>query len=113
MNAAALAAAGSSVGGCWCEALPEGGSVRHMTVINAMPGMMLAFSGGLSPLQFMGVAGSTTIKFKAQGKGTHVTVAYAVGGYDALTFKDISTCVDGVIGEQIKRYASFASTGKP
>ena len=84
-----------------------------MTVTSAMPGVMLVFSGGLGPLQFMGVAGSMTIKFKAQDKGTHVTVAYAVGGYDPGNFKDISAGVDGVIGEQVKRYASFASTGKP
>src|ERR1700676_2602993 len=25
-------------GGCWCEALPGGGGVRHMTVIFAAPG---------------------------------------------------------------------------
>ncbi len=103
----------AKAGGCWCETLPNGGSVRHMTVINAMPGAMLVFSGGLGPLQFMGVTGSMTIKFKAQGKSTHVTVVYAVGGYDTDNFKDISTGVDGVIGDQIKRYASFASTGKP
>jgi hypothetical protein len=103
----------AKAGGCWCETLPNGGSVRHMTVVNANPGVMLVFSGGLGPLQFMGVAGSMTIKFKAQGKGTHFTVAYAVGGYDADNFKDISAGVDSVLGEQIKRYAVFASTGKP
>ncbi|MEO7723279.1 MAG: ATPase [Chthoniobacterales bacterium] len=100
-------------GGCWCETLPDGGSVRHMTVVHANPGAMLVFSGGLGPLQFMGVAGSMTVSFKAQGKGTHVSVVYAVGGYDRDNFKEISKGVDGVLGEQMTRYAKFASTGKP
>src|SRR5215217_2012944 len=60
-------------GGCWCEALPNGGSVRHMTVVHANPGAMLVFNGGLGPLQFMGVAGSMKVSFKAQDKGTHVS----------------------------------------
>jgi hypothetical protein len=99
--------------GCWCEALPNGGSVRHMTVVHANPGALLVFNGGLGPLQFMGVAGSMKVSFKARDKGTHVSVVYAVGGYDAGDFKDISQGVDAVLGEQIKRYGDFASTGKP
>lgn len=99
-------------GGCWCEALPSGGSVSHMTVVHANPGAMLVLSGGLGPLQFMGVAGSMTLKFTAQGKGTRVTLDYAVGGYDVDDFKEISKGVDAVLGEQIKRYARFASTDK-
>lgn len=81
-------------GGCWCETLPNGGSVRHMTVVHANPGAMLVFTGGLGPLQFMGVAGSMKVGFKAQGKGTHVSVVYAVGGYDPDNFKEISKGVD-------------------
>lgn len=98
-------------GGCWCEALPNGGSVQHMTVVHANPGAMLVFRGGLGPLQFMGVAGAMTIKFQAQEKGTHVSVVYAVGGYDPDGFKTMAKAVDGVLGEQIARYAAFASTG--
>lgn len=102
----------AKAGGCWCETLPDGGSVRHMTVVHAAPGTMLVFSGGLGPLQFMGVAGSMTINFKSQGKGAHVTLSYAVGGYDSDNFKEIAKAVDGVLGEQLKRYASFASAKK-
>jgi hypothetical protein len=103
----------SKAGGCWCETLPNGGSVRHMTVVHANPGALLVFSGGLGPLQFMGVAGSMKVSFKAQDKGTHVSVVYAVGGYDPGNFQEISKGVDAVLGEQIRRYSDFASTGKP
>jgi uncharacterized protein YndB with AHSA1/START domain len=99
-------------GGCWCEALPNGGSVRHMTVIHANPGALLVFNGGLGPLQFMGVAGSMKVSFKARDNGTHVAIVYAVGGYDPDNFKEISKGVDAVLGEQMKRYGDFASTGK-
>ena len=51
-------------GGCWCEKLPNGGFVKHMEVVHAAPGSMLVFSGGLGPLQFMGVAGSMTVSFQ-------------------------------------------------
>ncbi len=100
-------------GGCWCEALPNGGSVRHMSVVQANPGVILVFNGGLGPLQFMGVAGSMKVEFAARDKGTRVRVVYAVGGYDPDNFRDISKGVDGVLGEQITRYTKFASTGKP
>lgn len=100
-------------GGCWCESLPNGGSVRHMTVIHANPGALLVFNGGLGPLQFMGVAGSMKVSFKAGGSGTHVSLVYAVGGYDPDNFKEISKGVDAVLGEQMKRYGDFATTGKP
>ena len=36
--------------GCFCEKLNDGGSVRHMTVIYAMPGVILRMSGEPSAL---------------------------------------------------------------
>jgi len=100
-------------GGCWCEALPNGGFAKHMEVIHAAPGGMLVFSGGLGPLQFMGVAGSMTVSFKPGEGTTTVTLRYDVGGRDDKNFEDISKGVDGVIAEQFARYAKFAATGKP
>ena len=102
-------------GGCWCEALPNDGFVKHMDVVHAAPGGMLVFSGGLGPLQFMGVAGSMVVSFKpdAKSSSTKVTVRYDVGGRDDKGFKDISKGVDGVLGEQLARYGRFANTGKP
>jgi hypothetical protein len=100
-------------GGCWCEALPDGGFVKHMEVVHAAPGSMLVFSGGLGPLQFMGVAGSMTVSFKAGKGASTVTLRYDVGGRDDKNFEGISNGVDGVIAEQFARYATFADTGKP
>ena len=48
--------------GCWCEKLPNGGGVRHMQVVNVMPGKMLVMTGGLGPLQSMAATGSMSFK---------------------------------------------------
>lgn len=102
-------------GGCWCEVLPNGGFVKHMEIVHAAPGSLLVFSGGLGPLQFMGVVGSMTVRFKTDAKtgSTKVTVRYDIGGRDDKNFQDISKGVDGVLGEQLARYGRFANTGKP
>ncbi len=100
-------------GGCWCESLPDGGFVRHLEVTHVAPGKTLVFSGGLGPLHFMGVAGAMMVSFEKTDKGTHVTLSYAVGGYDEKDFKDLANGVDKVLGEQFKRYTNLASTGKP
>ena len=100
-------------GGCWCEALKEGGFVKHMELVQAAPGARLVFSGGLGPLSFMGVAGSMIVKFTATKTGTIVTLTYDVGGRDSGDFEKISSAVDGVLAEQFARYRSFAATGKP
>jgi hypothetical protein len=96
--------------GCWCERLPGGGFVRHMTLIHAAPGARLVFSGGLGPLQSMGVAGSLSVRFAAKGDKTQVTFRYAVGGYDAGDFAAIAKGVDGVLGAQFTRYVAYASS---
>ncbi|MEQ1867650.1 MAG: ATPase [Micropepsaceae bacterium] len=102
-------------GGCWCETLPAGGFVKHMDVVHAAPGKMLVFSGGLGPLQFMGVAGSMTVSFQT-AKTTNLTtmkLRYDIGGRDDKNFEDISKAVDGVLAEQIARYKNFATGGMP
>jgi arylamine N-acetyltransferase len=102
-------------GGCWCEALPNGGFVKHMDIVHAAPGSMLVFSGGLGPLQFMGVAGSMTVSFQPakSANATTMTLRYDVGGRDDKDCAEISGAVDGVLAEQLARYASFVKTGKP
>lgn len=47
-------------GGCWCETLPNGGSVLHMTVVFAAPGKTLRLRGALGPFQALAVDGVMT-----------------------------------------------------
>lgn len=99
----------ASAGGCWCEKLADGGVIVHMTATHVMPNQMLVFTGGLGPLGFMGVAGSMTVAFEERGESTHVTMRYAVGGYDPDGFKDLPGKVDEVLNEGFTRYTAFAS----
>jgi uncharacterized protein YndB with AHSA1/START domain len=100
-------------GGCWCEALKDGGFVRHMTVEQAAPGARLVFSGGLGPLAYMGASGQMVVNIQAKGAGARVKLTYAVGGHDPKKFKGIAQAVDGVLDEAFKRYVNYASTGTP
>lgn len=100
-------------GGCWCETLPDEGFVLHMVVVRAMPGKTLVLSGGLGPLQSMGVAASLTVEFGASANGTSVTWQYAVGGYDPGGFTELSKGVDGVLGAALERYRKVASGETP
>lgn len=92
-------------GGCWCETLPDGGFVRHMDVVLAMPGRLLRLAGGLGPLQAMGVSGALTLQLRAEGEGTRVIADYVVSGYAPSGFEGIAKAVDGVLGEQLARFA--------
>ena len=90
-------------GGCWCEALPGGGGVRHLEVVYAAPGSLLRFTGGLGPLQAMAVSGALTWAFAAAGGGTDVTWTYAVAGYVPGGFEPLAPVVNAVLAEQADR----------
>jgi hypothetical protein len=68
-------------------------------------------SGGLGPLQALGVAGSLTIDLVPDGEGTHLVLTYAVGGYFDGGLASLSSPVDEVLGGQMDRLARFAATG--
>jgi hypothetical protein len=93
--------------GCWCERMQDSGSVKHMEVVFAQPGDKLVFAGGLGPLQSMGASGAMTVTFEKDDAGAKVTLTYIVSGYAGLGFDKIAAPVDGVLNEQIKRYASL------
>ena len=101
-------------GGCWCEALPNGGSVEHMSVVYADPGKALRVRGGLGPLQGLGVEGALTWAIKpAPGGGSQVSQTYVVGGYAPGGLGALAGPVDAVLGEQFARLKTYAETGKP
>ena len=90
-------------GGCWCETLPDGGSVEHMRVVNIAPGKVLRLRGALGPLQGLGVEGAMTLSVKAAASGTDITISYAAGGYAKDGLDGLSKVVDHVLGEQLER----------
>ena len=98
-------------GGCWCETLPNGGSVEHLTIVYLQPGKAVRFRGALGPLQAMGVAGSMTVTLAGASSGTDLTLTYAVGGYVKNGFEELSKAVDTVLGSQVARLKKLIETG--
>ena len=92
----------STVPGCFCEHLPGGGGVVHMTVTFVNQGVMLRLTGGLGPLGLMGVNGAMTWEFADHDEGTAVSLKYAVGGYMDGGLDSIAPAVDGVLLEQLQ-----------
>jgi len=99
--------------GCWCEKLPNGGGVRHMQVVMAMPGKMLVMTGGLGPLQTMAATGSMKIGLAPAKGGTQLHITYSVTGYLPAGMNSLAVPVDGVLTEQFTRFKNFVETGKP
>jgi uncharacterized protein YndB with AHSA1/START domain len=99
-SAANLSLAPAS-GGCFCERLPNGGSVLHMTTVNATPGTRLVLSGALGPLQSSGATGALTVLLAEKDGKTTVTVTYDVGGYVKGGLDKWAGPVDGMIGQQV------------
>jgi hypothetical protein len=99
--------------GCFCEIWAEGTGVRHMTVVYADPGKLLRMTGGLGPLQALGVAGSLTLTFSKTETGTKLEMVYRVGGYYPKGLDSLAPTVDAVLGQQISRFKRFVETGKP
>jgi len=90
-------------GGCWCESLPGGGSVQHMTVVWVAPGKVLRLRGGLGPLGGLAVEGVMTWTLKSEGGGTDIALSYAVSGMSPQGFDSLAKAVDQVLAEQLER----------
>ena len=91
-------------GGCFCEKLDGGGSVMHMQVVYAKPGRMLRLSGGLGPLQGLGVSGSMDFVLDPIEGGTLLKYRYTVSG---ATPDGLATAVDSVQLEQLRRLQAY------
>jgi Polyketide cyclase / dehydrase and lipid transport len=97
--------------GCWCEKLPNGGSVRHMQVVALMPGKMLVMTGGLGPLRAMAATGAMKITLAPASGGTRLEVTYSVTGYVPAGMNTLAGGVDKVLTEQFARLKNYAEQG--
>jgi hypothetical protein len=100
-------------GGCLCEALPNGGGVRHLAVVFIAPGKSVVFDGMLGPLLSSGGAGHLVWKLAEKDGHTTLTQTYLVGGYFPGGFDKIAPAVDEVLADQIGRLKAYVETGKP
>jgi uncharacterized protein YndB with AHSA1/START domain len=100
-----------SAGGCLCETIPDGGSVRHGVVELVLPNRMVRMAAAFGPLQDEGVSGAYTLTLKAKDGGTELTATYNVGGARDVIIS-AAPGVDGVMSEAAGRLKRYVETGK-
>jgi hypothetical protein len=100
-------------GGCWCEKLPDGGSVEHLRVVYVSPGKTLRLRGALGPFQGLPVDGVLTWSVKSVAGGSEVSATYAIGGYAKDGFEASAKMTDAVLGDSIERLKKFVDGGAP
>jgi uncharacterized protein YndB with AHSA1/START domain len=94
-------------GGCFCERRgPQ--QALHMLVTFADPGKLLRLTGGLGPLQGMGLTGALEFRFApAAGGGTTITMFYRAGGYTPDDLSKFAPVVDKVQALQLGGLADY------
>lgn len=100
-------------GGCFCEKLSNGGSVQHMHVVWAQPGVLLRMSGALGPLQEHAVTATATWRLTTVAAGTRIEFTFAAAGYLPAGFDKIATRADQAFSDLVNRLARHVATPKP
>lgn len=94
-------------GGCFCERAADGvREAQHLQVVHVEPGAALRMTGGLGPLQGMGLHGVLDVTFKAVDGGTSVTWRYRAGGYTPDDLSKLAPIVDRVQAQQLAGLAT-------
>lgn len=96
----------AEAGGCFCE-IDGQRQAWHMTVSFADPGKLMRMTGGLGPLQGMGLHGALEWRFAAEGEGTRITMWYRAGGYAPDDLSGFAPIVDRVQAQQLGALAEF------
>lgn len=95
-------------GGCWCETLPNGGSVQHLMVSFFAPPRSLVLRGSLGPLYNLAADGALAWTLTPQGDATEVRLTFRAGGYIKEGFMKWADPVDKVLAEQAARLKQMA-----
>ena len=87
-------------GGCFCEKAGNR-QAQHMQVTFADPDKLLRMSGGLGPLQGMGLSGTLEFRLTAIDSGTRIVLWYRAGGYTPDDLSRFAAVVDTVQALQL------------
>lgn len=93
-------------GGCFCEIGAER-QARHMEVVFVDPPNLLRMTGGLGPLQGMGLGGVLEFRFAPAEGGTQITMWYRAGGYAPEDLSTLAPVVDRVQALQLGGLAAL------
>lgn len=93
-------------GGCFCE-INGAQQAWHMTVTFVDPGKLMRMTGGLGPLQGMGLDGALEWRFVEEKGGTRITLWYRAGGYTPDDLTKFVAVVDKVQGLQLGGLADY------
>jgi hypothetical protein len=96
----------ATAGGCFCER-HGAQQALHMTVTFVDPGKTLRMTGGLGPLQGMGLHGALEFRFAQVEGGTKITLWYRAGGYTPDDLSKFVAVVDQVQGQQLSGLAEY------
>ena len=98
-------------GGCFCERNGEQQAL-HLLVTFVDPGKLLRMTGGLGPLQGMGLHGALEFRLAANDNGgTSVTMYYRAGGYTPDDLSGFAPIVDQVQALQLAGLATHLREG--
>jgi uncharacterized protein YndB with AHSA1/START domain len=105
-------------GGCFCEKLPGGGSVQHLTVLSVAPGKSLRLAGMLGPFQAVAGSGVMSFTLTPDKAGTTLEMTYQIAGYANMKvggngYEVWSKAADGMLSEQLQRLKHAVETGSP
>lgn len=92
-------------GGCFCEKAGNQ-QAQHMQVVFVDPNRLLRMSGGLGPLQGMGLFGVLEWRMTPIDGGTHIVLWYRAGGYTPDDLSKFAPVVDRVQALQLGGLAS-------
>jgi uncharacterized protein YndB with AHSA1/START domain len=87
-------------GGCFCEKVGDQ-QAQHLQVVFVDPGKLLRMTGGLGPLQGMGLSGTLEFRLTPVATGTRIVLWYRAGGYTPDDLSKFAPVVDQVQALQL------------
>jgi hypothetical protein len=102
------------IGGCFCEKLSNGGGVEHLRLVYFAPGKEIRLTGGLGPLQGMGMGGAMVWAITPGEEENSVSWKYTVHGHSTEEYlSKLAPIVDSVQQQAFDRLIRFIETGSP
>lgn len=95
-------------GGCFCENAGSR-SAEHMRISLVDTGKLLRMTGGLGPLQGLGLYGALDWLLEKTATGTKITLTYRVHGYLPGGYEKLAPIVASVQKIQLQGLADFAT----